>query len=1272
MKDDENNKSNIEKDEEKRNDIEANDIRSRLRKNPNKTKPLYADEYTDNIKFEAETNHPLARVTGADTKALEYGENNFTISVTSESGQVNNYQVKVNRAYNVNLSELSVKSFELEPTEYLTDFDKTVRVYTIDVPYETSTVDITGTPEEEESVVTGLDVYDLHTGVNDVTITVTYQDKATGTYILHINRAKNNDSKLTNLEVEEGVITPNFDPDVTSYSVTIPYEYDSITPVYTVSDVDNARVEILNNGDLEVDVPKDVTVRVYAEDNTYTDYVITVTRSTRSKSSNYLLDMYLEEAVFDRPFTRENLNYSVDVDRTQSRVTLHVLPESTYSTLEVYRYDQPNIVRRLDAKLADPNISLSLQTGRNTYIVRVTNDEGLIRNYKVDIYRAGTAEARIKKLEFDHGVLSPSFDKNNYNYTLTLDNQYKKLSIANIVMVDPNATYEIFGNVKLKTGENVVTIVTTAEDGKTHITYTFTVNRKKSDNAYLSMIATFPEFDEDYWDFDKEKYQYTLEIENDVSQVQVIGVREDTSASITGNGIYPITQDNTQIYLVVTSESEIVTRTYTVNIIRKKDNNNYLKSLTTNNGELVPEFDKETENYTIEVDNVVDSITLKGVAESSKATVTGNVQNQALVEGENRFAITVKAQNNTTRTYNIVVTRKENEQNKLQLDSLSVKEGELTPNFAPTITDYVVYVPNENETATISFIKHDPDAQVSINWVKVNGSTEEVPIEVGHNKIEIRVTKDEETRLYTIDIIRQEASNTYLMDLQIVGRTLSPEFNKEVLEYNLTVPNNVTQVNAKAIPEAATSKLYFRLNDGTYVESNGYNNNIQLKNGDNTIFYKVVSVSNIERVYKIKITKEAADGNKLLTFRPSVGTLTEEFDPDKNLYTINVPAGTTTTKFTGTYSQGATQSGLNTNINVTLGTTTQFVTITSQSGKVNTYEFRIVREPSHNPNIRNIVPSTGTLSPAYNQSLDEYNMTVEGNVSSLNFTVTTEDPNAKVTGNRNNTLSDGMNTIVITSTAEDGETSTSVTIKVYKKIEIRGINIDSTLDIPIGDTYQLEVEYVPSNTDYKGLTYSVKDPSVLTVDANGVITPKVLGTTLVTITSTRYPSISKTITVNVIQPKILTDVYYINRDIEYISGFDPEVTLEEFVSNLKNDKSWIHLYDMEDNEISDLETTPVATKQVVKLELNGKVYDQLTLVLKGDVDGDGYVVAADVTLTKNYSSGKVELDAIEEVAADIDCDGYVVAADVTYIKNFSSGKINKLTDDVLALKDQEE
>ena len=43
----ENNKDNMEKEEEKKNEVETNDIRSRLRKNPNKTKPLYLDDYND-------------------------------------------------------------------------------------------------------------------------------------------------------------------------------------------------------------------------------------------------------------------------------------------------------------------------------------------------------------------------------------------------------------------------------------------------------------------------------------------------------------------------------------------------------------------------------------------------------------------------------------------------------------------------------------------------------------------------------------------------------------------------------------------------------------------------------------------------------------------------------------------------------------------------------------------------------------------------------------------------------------------------------------------------------------------------------------------------------------------------------------------------------------------------------------------------------------------------------------------------------------------------
>jgi len=1231
---------------------------------------INVSKYTDNIRFDVETEHPLARVEGAGSRALEYGENQFVIAVTSESGVVNNYNITVNREYNLNMAELSVHTLDIEPVEYLTNFNKNVKEYTVNVPFEVSEVDVDGLLEEEGNTVEGLGIYELHTGVNDVEVTVSAGEDITDTYILHINRAKNNDSKLLYLSVEEGVMLPEFTSDNTAYSVEIPFEYDSITPTYELSDKETGRVEILNNENIEVNVPQDVTVRVFAEDNTYTDYVITVTRSTKSKSSNYLQDMYLEDLPFDRPFTRENLNYIVDVEKAQTRVTLHVLPESTYSKLEVYRSDQSDIVRKLDARSPDPNVTLNLQVGRNTFIVRVTNEEGLIRNYKVDIFRAGTAEARIKSLEFDHGVMSPSFDKNNTNYTISLDNQYKRIDIKNIVMVDANATYVITGNKKLSTGENIVTILTTAQDGRTQMTYTFVVNRKLSDNAYLQMIATFPEFDDDVWEFDKEKYQYTLEIEPDVTQVQVIGVREDTSASITGNGIYKITQDNTKIDLVVTSESGNFTRTYTVNIIRKKDNNNYLKSLTTNNGVLVPDFDKTVQDYTIEVENSVSLITLNGIAEASKAVVSGNVKNAALVEGENKFAITVTAEDGTTRTYNIIVNRKENEANKLQLDYLNVKEGELTPAFSPLTENYIVNVPNDYESATIQFRPHDPDALVSINWNKVTGEEYEVPIEVGHNKVEIRVSVGDDTKLYTIDIVKQEMSNTYLKDLAVIGYTVSPEFDKTILEYSVTVPNNVTKVNLKALKEAESSHVYIRENDGDYRESTGYDNNINLSNGVNNIYYKVVSITNAERVYKLKITREASDDNKLLTFTPTVGTLTEPFDPNVNKYTINVPTGTTAIKFNGTYSQGASQVGLNSNYTVAVGTTTKFVTITSQSGIVNTYEFRIVREPSHNANITNIVPSTGKLSPTFNSSVTEYNMTVEGDVVSLNFNVTTEDSNATITGHRLNTLSDGMNTIKIVVTAEDGVTKSEVIIKVYRKIDIKNLVVDDPIDVPIGDTYNLLVEYVPENTDYKDLDYSVKDTSVLTIDANGVITPKIIGSTKVTVTSQRHPTLTKTITVNVIQPKILSDVYYIDRDIEYISGFEPADTIEEFVGNLKNDKEWIHVYTANGDELGDEDG--VATKYVVKLEINNKTYDQLTLVLKGDIDGNGKIAVADINRIRNSLLKKLTLDPIEEAAADIDCNTKVAVADINKVRNYLLKKITTMNDAVLELKANEE
>lgn len=74
----------------------------------------------------------------------------------------------------------------------------------------------------------------------------------------------------------------------------------------------------------------------------------------------------------------------------------------------------------------------------------------------------------------------------------------------------------------------------------------------------------------------------------------------------------------------------------------------------------------------------------------------------------------VTAEDGTIKTYTITVTRKENELEQTLLEDLSVLEGALTPDFNPNTLNYIVNIPNEYESATVTYKVHNPDAVVDI------------------------------------------------------------------------------------------------------------------------------------------------------------------------------------------------------------------------------------------------------------------------------------------------------------------------------------------------------------------------------------------------------------------------------------------------------------------------------------------------------------------------------------------------------------------------------
>ena len=100
------------------------------------------------------------------------------------------------------------------------------------------------------------------------------------------------------------------------------------------------------------------------------------------------------------------------------------------------------------------------------------------------------------------------------------------------------------------------------------------------------------------------------------------------------------------------------------NIKEEKSNNNYLSELIVDVENF--NFDKNITEYTLEVDNDIQIITISAKPEDEKAQVTGTGQ-KALKVGENKYTITVTAEDESKKEYNLIIIRKEAVQNKKEI-----------------------------------------------------------------------------------------------------------------------------------------------------------------------------------------------------------------------------------------------------------------------------------------------------------------------------------------------------------------------------------------------------------------------------------------------------------------------------------------------------------------------------------------------------------------------------------------------------------------------------
>lgn len=476
---------------------------------------------------------------------------------------------------------------------------------------------------------------------------------------------------------------------------------------------------------------------------------------------------------------------------------------------------------------------------------------------------------------------SINFDPNVSVYNTTINSSSATISAT---AADSNSVVTGTGNVSLNYGNNTFNITVRSEAGTTR-TYTINVNRpdSRSTNNNLSSLSV----DIGNISFNKNTTSYNLTTKK--SSVNISATKEDTKASITGDiGSKSLSVGTNTFRINVVAENGS-TKTYTITIVRQSDeskptnptipsdnrnSNNNLSSLVVTNTNIV--FDKKTTVYNLTT--TASSVYISAARETTTATISGDVGKQDLKIGKNQFIIRVIAENGNKKVYTINITRESGKSTNNYLKSLTLSKGNI--NFKKATTTYNVNVDNNVDKVTIG-----ADLEDSKSSFENGFGPRVVNLSLGNNTVYIKVRSESgQVRTYTLYINRNDGrdSDSSLKDITLSSGKIS--FDKDTLEYKVTVEYNIDKMKIEATPNSAKSKVTINGNEDLSVGDNVFKISVEAENGKVTVYTITVirkeqgqEISNNNNIKAITIKNHSIDF-KSNVYKYTVKTNEDELD----------------------------------------------------------------------------------------------------------------------------------------------------------------------------------------------------------------------------------------------------------------------------------------------------------------------------------------------------------------------------------------------------------
>lgn len=1142
------------------------------------------------INIETSKTNSYATVKGDGNVTLKTGNNEILITVTAQNGTEKVYKLNIKRARNsdVSISNLTVAGIEAVNTD--------VGIYEVTVPNSVTVLtpdDVLFTTSSDAKITKNQTLQLVTTMVNDYRFTVTAEDGTEQEYSIKVTRTKANDSRVSRINLTIGDDDSRYCLVDSSNNCRIEVPVNTLQFQLSAEISDTASVSPVNGTTYQMpasESTKTIILTVTAEDGTITAYTVNVIR--QKSSNNNLADLTVNGTTV-KNFNPLTQTYELTVPGTTSEVVVSATVEDT---------DKAEIT----TDLSNP-FPLEFDT-RNKIEVTVKSEDDTTKTYTIYITRSHRQDITLKDLTIN-GVTISDFTSTKDNYTLT-DLPYNTHQLNIVATPNDNlATKTGDGLVRINTGNNKITITVIAHD--TSITHDYIINVKRNLNNDTSIKNITLAGKKATYNTSSKKYEVT--VPNNITEANSsnlsVEVNDpitnlDKKATVSFTNTPLVTTTINEVIITVTAEDGTI-KNHILAVTKEKSNVATLDELTVTNGSFNPSFNKDTLEYNVTVPVETTEFDISATTTEPHASITSGIGHYTMTESTKKIEVVVVSEDLTvTKTYKLNISRTKSSDNTLS--SITVSEGNLSPEFNQNTTAYTVNVGGSIDSIDI-------EATLSDSRAKILSGTGNHDLNVGNNTITITVESESGARQnYVINVVRAKKENNDLLTLTVDGNPVK-DFNKDTLEYtldNVVYTKTSIEIGATTVDSDAT------------ISGLGTKG---LTTGLNTFEIAVTAQNGTIKTYKINITRNKNNNANLSILAVTGYALAPTFN--SGIYDYEVTVEATKEKLSPTEVTAILEDS-NATIakqeEITLSTTQDnyyTVTVTAEDGKTTkTYTIKVIRPKSSDASLKEVKLTGATLSPSFVSNKYEYTITVPYGSNDFSIEGVPTINKTTVSGNGNYHLSD--NKVTLTLTAEDGGTILNYHFTVVEalskdatlsNLSVTGYPLDkafvqTTLDYSLGDlpygTTQLKINATPNN-NLSTIEYYVDD---IKQDSNIVSIPNVMGNKVITVVVTAADGITN-------------KTYNISYNIipssnNYLISLAPSIGSIDFIKTKENYNLTV------ENEVTSIDLSMETEDSNATVDINGNVsFTPKTVTIDNLVVGNNpvsIIVKAQDNSTRTY------------------------------------------------------